>query len=97
MMNYASDALSVLTGASPQDRQSLNFAAKLIHELAEQENLGTDNTTVWIDDEGSYCYALHLDEKDYPRYPELDRKLDKMVIDSGLDYARVTPLILLGA
>ena len=97
MMNYASDTLSVLSGASPQDQQGLNFAAKLIHELAEQENLGTDNTTAWIDGEGSYCYALHLDEKDHHRYQELERRLDKMVIDSGLDYVRVTPLILLGA
>lgn len=97
MMNYANDTLSILSGASPQDQQGLNFAAKLIHELAEQESLGTDNTTVWIDDEGSYCYALHLDEKDYPRYQDLDQKLDRMVIDSGLNYVRVTPLILFGA
>ncbi|HHQ6627117.1 TPA: hypothetical protein ACSTL5_003630 [Serratia fonticola] len=95
MMNYASETLSILSGASPQDRRGLNFAAKLIHELAEQENLGADNITVWIDAEGSYCYALHLAEKDHHRYQELDRRLDKMVIDSGLDYVRVTPMIFM--
>jgi len=97
MMSFASGTLSILSGASPQDRDGLNFAAKLIHDLAEREKINVDNTTTWIDDEGAYCYALYLNEKDHSRYQDLDKKLDEMVIASGIDYVRITPLILFGA
>ncbi|EIC83967.1 hypothetical protein [Serratia sp. M24T3] len=96
MFSESKEMLSTLGDASEGERESLNLAANLVLKLAEEEGLPIIDTKVWKDDEDCYCYAFYLHEDCHDRFQELDRKLDRLITDSMLDYTHVTPVIFFG-
>ncbi|WP_369788300.1 hypothetical protein [Rouxiella sp. WC2420] len=96
MFNESNKMLSILGEASESERESLNLAANLVQKLAEDEGLPVFDTRVWKDSEDCYCYAFYLHEDYHDRFRELDEKLDRLIIDSMLDYTHVTPVIFFG-
>lgn len=71
----------------------VKLAEEVIHKLCRQEGVSGWHIEKWMGDDDTYCIGLCIAIRDADLLMALNQALEKLVLESNLDFTYATPVI----